>query len=565
MTRAATEGPMPRREVARLAQRALALSDAIWDLAQAHAGAKARVVEAREHWARSTVWQRQWDAPIEDLEPWTTQRVRWAALRDHGYTTIGSVIGVHDHDLMALPGVDARTALEVGAAAEFVTLVMQAKLQCRVDPRDTHPAVGVLIAEVVRADDLDAVIRQLDRDPWDLSEHLARLAFEVASSRSAIAWQLQRLLHGRRLRIAVAELDEQLRDLPLEALERELEPLQRVDSAGARAYARFNADPAHVAAVFEAMTGERMLIDDGHGDVAMQTAEPASLATAIEDVDDRWFDAWPPDKVGPATLDAWLARIAPISPVIKLRDWIGESALAKVPSAYLAGGMPDSDRIAVLDVETSGLYPSEGDCVTWLAVRTLAHEDMLVNIAVQDPRRPPHFGEAPDHIQRVTHAEMVTQWQTALDCHDLIVAHVADFDSGFAVAEFAKTRPRAAVPQTPWLCTMRLSRWLFPDWDNHTLEYACEQFAVLYGKHLGDADVHSTVEVFNGLVHCARAIGVTDLSDLLLVAGIRPGADDALKWDGRAQDLEQDALDVAEQARRQWVSRHRDSGATHVE
>ena len=545
---------MPRREVARLAQRALALSDAIWDLAQAHAGAKARVVDAREQWARSTVWQSQWDAPIEDLEPWTTRRVHWASLHDNGYTTIGSVVGVHDHDLMALPGVDARTALEVGAAAEFVTLVMQAKLQCRVDPRDTHPAVGALIAEVVRADDLAALVGQLDRDPWDLSEHLARLAFEVASSRSAMTWGFDRLLHGSRLRIAVAELDEQLRDLPVDAFERQAQSLQRVDVVGEQAYARFNADPAHVAAVFEAVTGEPMLIDDEHRDLSVRADDPESPTLAVEDVDDRWFDAWPPDHVGPPEMAAWLARKAPISSVITLRDWIDESALAQVPPAYAAGGMPPAKRIAVLDVETSGLYPSDGDCVTWLAVRTLAHDDMLVNVAVREPDRPPHFGEAPAHVPRVSHSEMVARWQAALDGHDLIVAHVADFDSGFAVAEFAKTRPRAAVPQTPWLCTMRLSRWLFPDWDNHTLEHACDQFAVPYGKHLGDADVHSTIEVFNGLVHCARAVGVTDLIDLLLIAGIAPGADDALKWDGRARDLEQDALEVIEQARREWVA-----------
>ena len=129
--------------------------------------------------------------------------------------------------------------------------------------------------------------------------------------------------------------------------------------------------------------------------------------------------------------------------------------------------------LVFLDVETTGLGPRNSRVLEIGALRLEGGKVVAIYDQVLDPQEP-----LPPFITRLTG---ITARETAgqplfadvlprlreLFWGAVFVAHNVDFDYGFMKAEFARAGQRFAMDK---LCTVRLSRALFPGERSHRLD-----------------------------------------------------------------------------------------------
>ncbi len=130
-------------------------------------------------------------------------------------------------------------------------------------------------------------------------------------------------------------------------------------------------------------------------------------------------------------------------------------------------------RAAVLDFETTGLSPDLGDRATEIAVviveagRVVDRYASLMNAGVAIPAFITEFTGITNAMVRAAPPAATVM----VDVHKFVgttplVAHNASFDRRFWLAELA----RAGLPaQSPFACTMRLARRLYPNAPDHKL------------------------------------------------------------------------------------------------
>lgn len=168
-------------------------------------------------------------------------------------------------------------------------------------------------------------------------------------------------------------------------------------------------------------------------------------------------------------------------------------------------------RIALLDTETTGLYPAsdriieiavlllEADRATGRVLRTLDRYQGL-----QDPGRPIPWEALAVH--GITDAMVRGQCIDAarvrelLEGADLLVAHNSGFDKGFV----AQVVPEAAAMR--WACSCRGIPWrsLFPQAPNARLQDLAEAFRLPRGTaHRAMGDVETTLNLLS-LSHPGR-------------------------------------------------------------
>lgn len=179
----------------------------------------------------------------------------------------------------------------------------------------------------------------------------------------------------------------------------------------------------------------------------------------------------------------------------------------------------------VVDVETSGLYPSEGHRLTWMAAAH-AHEGAVnpaFSGAVKGTDGLAVFGDAPASVPRYSRGQIVSWMSSAAQAAQAVAAHNAAFDARFIVSEFAAEK--RAVPPTPWLCTMLLARHFFPQWPNHKLQTCLQQAGIpTPPAHDAGSEAVATAQLLEFLIAAARSQGVNDLSGLLAIAQVDPVA-----------------------------------------
>jgi DNA polymerase-3 subunit epsilon len=111
-----------------------------------------------------------------------------------------------------------------------------------------------------------------------------------------------------------------------------------------------------------------------------------------------------------------------------------------------------------------------------------------------------------------TFDELRTEVRSRLEGR-LFVAHNARFDYGFVRSEFRRTGEKFSAPV---LCTVRLSRSLFPDHGRHNLDTLIERWGLQCGQRhraLGDAAVlPDLLAAFEGAVGADRVQQVVDAS-----------------------------------------------------
>jgi DNA polymerase-3 subunit alpha (Gram-positive type) len=94
----------------------------------------------------------------------------------------------------------------------------------------------------------------------------------------------------------------------------------------------------------------------------------------------------------------------------------------------------------------------------------------------------------------------------------ILVAHNAQFDMRFLNYEIGRIFTDYRV-RNPHLCTVRLSRRLFPQIENHRLKTLANYFSVsLVNHHRAAPDAHATAHIFVNLLEKLQNLGVRDLA-----------------------------------------------------
>ncbi|MES2719201.1 MAG: 3'-5' exonuclease [Pseudomonadota bacterium] len=137
---------------------------------------------------------------------------------------------------------------------------------------------------------------------------------------------------------------------------------------------------------------------------------------------------------------------------------------------------PDSETIAVIDFETTGMGPGQGARATEIAVVLLRDGriiDRYASLMHTGVWVPPFIeqltGISNRMLERAPPAAQVMREVADFTRGCALVAHNASFDRGFWQAEHALAGVDDAVQQTPFACTLLLSRRLYPEVPNHRL------------------------------------------------------------------------------------------------
>lgn len=217
-----------------------------------------------------------------------------------------------------------------------------------------------------------------------------------------------------------------------------------------------------------------------------------------------------------AVADRLAAALLGADPRVRKLDdgrWAGVAAAQNSP-------MLDEVAFAVLDVETTGTRPSDGDRVTDVAVvlvqgtrRELVYES-LVNPGMAIPpwitsmtgisddmvREAPPFDRIADDLLQVLSGRVFT-------------AHNARFDWGFIDAEVKRTRGLALVGAR--MCTVKLARALLPELPSRGLDALQEHFNIPnQARHRARGDALATADLLARLLEMASERNCRTLADV---------------------------------------------------
>ena len=188
-------------------------------------------------------------------------------------------------------------------------------------------------------------------------------------------------------------------------------------------------------------------------------------------------------------------------------------------------------QFAVVDVETTGLFPGGYDRIVEIAVvrvgpngaildeyATLVNPDRDVGptyihgITAADVKNAPPFREiAGDVVARIDGA--------------VFVAHNVHFDMRFLRAEMARLGHE--LPTFPFLCTMQLARRADPGIPSRRLDELCRHFGIrLEGAHCAYMDARAEAALLARCLACVAEEGVQCLADV----GVQGSVVGAERW-----------------------------------
>jgi len=171
---------------------------------------------------------------------------------------------------------------------------------------------------------------------------------------------------------------------------------------------------------------------------------------------------------------------------------------------------PSMSRIAVIDFETTGISPGQGDRATEVAIVLLERGQVvdrfqsLMNAGVHIPAFITQLtGITNAMVAGAPPAEAVMADAARFVGAVPMVAHNASFDRRYWIAELA----RAGVPAPqPFACTVLLSRRLYPEAPSHKLGNLVDWFHLpRTGRaHRALADAEMAAELLNRIQHDLR-------------------------------------------------------------
>lgn len=145
-------------------------------------------------------------------------------------------------------------------------------------------------------------------------------------------------------------------------------------------------------------------------------------------------------------------------------------------NARMPTPVPAPETIAVIDFETTGMGPGQGARATEIAVVLLRDGcivDRYASLMHSGVRVPPFIEQLTGISNRMLAsappAAQVMREVAGFTRGCALVAHNASFDRSFWQAEHALAGVDAVVQQTPFACTLLLSRRLYPEVPDHRL------------------------------------------------------------------------------------------------
>ena len=171
----------------------------------------------------------------------------------------------------------------------------------------------------------------------------------------------------------------------------------------------------------------------------------------------------------------------------------------------------DKIEFSVVDVETTGFSPNKHDrIVECAAVRINGRGDVIDSVeSLVNPMR----DVGPTRIHGIT-AEMVVNAPKFEEIaghilstinNSVIVAHNASFDSSFLLSEFAKAGME--LGDFPCLCTLSLSRMLYPELPSKKLPNLCSYLGIdIEGHHSALSDCSATAQALIEMLRDKRAL-----------------------------------------------------------
>lgn len=184
---------------------------------------------------------------------------------------------------------------------------------------------------------------------------------------------------------------------------------------------------------------------------------------------------------------------------------------------------------AVVDVETTGFSPLNGDRVVEIAVVRLTGDSSTEYVTLVNPLR----DVGPTYIHGITAKDLAQAPMFSEIAGDLlemlngavIVAHNIRFDLGFLSAELSAAG--VFLPAVPCLCTLTLSYRLEPSLANHRLATCCAAFGLIYeGSHTALVDARAEAELLRRFLLMAEDDGTTTLEAL----GCKPARFPTAEW-----------------------------------
>lgn len=202
----------------------------------------------------------------------------------------------------------------------------------------------------------------------------------------------------------------------------------------------------------------------------------------------------------------------------------------------------------VLDFETTGLSPTRHEVVETGAVHVDAGRVGSSFHELSRPRRA--IPEAATHIHGISNDDL-TESPPFADVFPalieflgdrVLVAHHARFDTSFLRREALLSG--RVPPENPVICTVRLSRRLFPELQRHDLESLCRHHGIpRRARHRALEDAEATAWLLDVLVERAAESGVASVKELCELG--RPPGPRARTVPVRLGDAERDRLEDA--------------------
>jgi DNA polymerase-3 subunit epsilon len=174
---------------------------------------------------------------------------------------------------------------------------------------------------------------------------------------------------------------------------------------------------------------------------------------------------------------------------------------------------------AVVDVETTGLFPQRYDRVVEIAVIRIDGSGNIIEefVTLVNPKRDLgathiHGIKARDVKHAPTFAEIAGDVLSRL-AGAVFVAHNVHFDYRFVLSEFG--RLNYEIPESPLLCTMRLAKLVDPCIPGRKLEVCCNHFAIPYEhSHSAYYDALATSKLLREFLRIKKEQGAVSLVDI---------------------------------------------------
>lgn len=184
-------------------------------------------------------------------------------------------------------------------------------------------------------------------------------------------------------------------------------------------------------------------------------------------------------------------------------------------------------RFAVLDLETTGLYPAVHEIIEFAVFEVHAEHARLLDASLVAPRARVPFeiaaltGIDAELLEGAPELDEALPRLAAALRERVLVAHNASFDVAFlnrALAERGHDDFGGGV-----LCTRRLARRLRPDLPKRSLDALAEAYGLdNRARHRATGDARVTADLLIELLRQARALGVRTLGDLEALCNAPP-------------------------------------------